>query len=148
MREALEKLDRDRSFDVRDYDDTAKALDDEISPAIDFLVAGHTHLDRALPRRNGGGVYYNSGTWARLIRIPGDVRRDSAKFAALYQVLKDGNMETLDAEKELVSKPNTVVAIRAEPGGGAKGELLHVVPGVPGVHMLQAVPETSFRRGG
>ena len=150
LREALEKLDNDRSFNLRDYDDTAKALDEEVAPAIDFVVAGHTHLERALPRRNGGGIYFNSGTWARLIRIPTDVRQTPAKFAALFNVLKDGNMATLDAQPGLVSKPNTVVAIRAQLGGAANaatGELLHVHP-QGAAHALQPVAESRFARSG
>jgi hypothetical protein len=152
LREALDKLDRDRSFDLRDYDDTAKALDKEISPVIDFVVAGHTHLERALPRRNGGGVYFNSGTWARLIRIAPKVRQNAAEFARLYKVLQRGDMRRLDAEPGLVLKQNTVVAIRAEAAGGAKGELFHVVPtptpAPTTTYQWEAVPGTDFVRAG
>ncbi|MDM0047941.1 metallophosphoesterase [Variovorax sp. J22R115] len=154
LREALDKLDRDRSFDTRDYDDTAKALDREISPVIDFVVAGHTHLERALPRRNGGGVYFNSGTWARLIRIVPKVRQDAAGFARLFKVLQHGDMSKLDAEPGLVLRPNSVVAIRAEAAAGAaKGQLFHIAaipsaPKTPTAYQWEAVPDTEFVRAG
>src|SRR6266702_2587645 len=64
LREALETLDRDRSFDIGERDDTAVQLDAEVSPDIDVVIAGHTHLERAIRRRNGRGCYFNSGTWA------------------------------------------------------------------------------------
>lgn len=149
LREELDKLDTDQSFDPLDYDDTAKALDKEVSPAIDFLLAGHTHLERALPRRYGSGVYFNSGTWARLMRITPERRRDAVAFAKLYGVLQRGNMETLDAQVDVVMKLNTVVAIRAQPQGGATGELVHVVP-VPQSEnfKMDPVPGTAFTRGG
>ena len=149
LREALEKLDNDRSFDIHDYDDTAKALDAEISPAIDFLVAGHTHLERALARRNGNGVYFNSGTWARLLGITRDVRRDAAAFEKLFKVLQDGDMAQLDKGAPVL-KPNTVVVIRAV-AAGATGELQHVGPlqGQPAIQYdLLPVEGSSYTRVG
>ncbi|CAH2806844.1 MAG: hypothetical protein CPDRYMAC_6385 [uncultured Paraburkholderia sp.] len=58
LREALEKLDHDRSFDIHDRDDTAVQLYKEVSPAVDVIVAGHTHLG-AMQRENGTGCYLN-----------------------------------------------------------------------------------------
>jgi predicted phosphodiesterase len=42
-------------------DDTFKNIDAECGPDLDFVVAGHTHLHRALKRQRGKGVYFNSG---------------------------------------------------------------------------------------
>jgi UDP-2,3-diacylglucosamine pyrophosphatase LpxH len=128
LRESLDRLDIDPSFDLTLRDDTARLLDAQISPSVDFLVAGHTHLARARRRINGSGYYYNSGTWARLIRITPAVRKDPAAFAKLFRVLKNGDMASLDAEPGLVHKLNMVVAIRAAGPVGATGELTQVVP--------------------
>ncbi|WP_240975160.1 metallophosphoesterase family protein [Paraburkholderia aromaticivorans] len=92
LREALEKLDKDRSFDIAERDETSTLLDKEIGPDIDIIVAGHTHLARALRRRNGNGRYFNSGTWARLIRIDPETRSDPQKFAEVFDVLKGGDI--------------------------------------------------------
>jgi UDP-2,3-diacylglucosamine pyrophosphatase LpxH len=126
LREALEKLDRDRSFDIGDRDDTAVQLDVEVSPAIDIVVAGHTHLERALHRTNGSGCYFNSGTWARLIRITADVRANADQFAQVFQALKGGTMESLDALPGLVIKTCPVVAVWRDGAENAKAELRHV----------------------
>src|SRR5262249_33820001 len=64
LREALEHLDHDRSFDPESPDDTFRDLDAMVGAEIDLLLAGHTHLERSLPRSRGRGHYFNSGTWA------------------------------------------------------------------------------------
>ena len=80
LREALEHLDRDRSFDPAAPDDTFRDLDAMVGADVDLLLAGHTHLERSLPRSRGRGHYFNSGTWARLIRIEPAVRQNEAAF--------------------------------------------------------------------
>ncbi|MCP3705438.1 metallophosphoesterase [Paraburkholderia sp. CNPSo 3274] len=132
LREALERLDKDRSFDISARDETATLLDKEIGPEIDIVVAGHTHLARALHRQNGKGRYFNSGTWARLIRIDPKTRSDSKAFAEFFDVLNGGNMATLDGFRSgsLVVRLCTVVAIWKKDGGGANAELRHVVNNV------------------
>lgn len=130
LREALEKLDKDRSFDISARDETAVLLDKEIGPEIDIIIAGHTHLSRALRRQNGTGRYFNSGTWARLIRIDPGTRSDPQKFAEVFDVLNGGDMPTLDSFRSgsLVIHPCTVVAVwRKDDGNGAKAELRQVV---------------------
>jgi UDP-2,3-diacylglucosamine pyrophosphatase LpxH len=126
LREALEQLDHDRSFDIGERDDTATQLDAEVSPDIDIVVAGHTHLERALRRQNGSGCYFNSGTWARLIRLDPSVRGDAAKFAKVFDTLRDGRMEQLDAFPGLVEKRCTVAVIWRDGEPGATAELRHV----------------------
>jgi UDP-2,3-diacylglucosamine pyrophosphatase LpxH len=125
LREALDKLDKDRSFDPTASDDTFTSLDKEIQGNIDFLVAGHTHLERALKRQKGNGYYFNSGTWARLIKIEPETRQSPEKFKALFDILKNGTMAKLDATPGLISKFCTVVAI-VDDGNGVIGELRHV----------------------
>lgn len=143
LREALEKLDDDRSFALDDIDDTARQLDEQVSPRIDFLVAGHTHLARARRRLCGSGVYFNSGTWARLIRIEPAVRRDPVAFRRLFNVLKSGDMAVLDNEPGVVHKLNTVVEIRAD-GGNVSGKLRRVVEQTGGGFGLEDVDKSTF----
>ena len=145
LREALEKLDNDRSFDPFEPDQTFTDLDDEIKADVDFLVAGHTHMERALRRRKASGAYFNSGTWARLIKIDPNVRQDKDKFAELFSILKDGNMEKLDAHEGLIKKLCTVVVIEAD-ANGVLGKLCHVVTQGT-VTALETVPKTEFRKG-
>ncbi|AUT74034.1 metallophosphoesterase [Paraburkholderia hospita] len=126
LREALETLDRDRSFDIGERDDTAVQLDAEVSPDIDVVIAGHTHLERAIRRRNGRGCYFNSGTWARLIRIKAEVRADPQQFAQVFAALKRGTMADLDDAHDLVIKSCTVVVVWRDAADSVKAELRHV----------------------
>jgi UDP-2,3-diacylglucosamine pyrophosphatase LpxH len=128
LREALDGLDKDRSFDPSAEDDTYRELDKLVGGDIDFLIAGHTHLERALKRRRGGGFYFNSGTWARLIQIPPELRQDPAAFTNLFQRLKAGTMEALDGrsgEPSLTQRRCSVVSVWHE-AGATLGELRRV----------------------
>jgi len=138
LREALEHLDRDRSFDPGTGDDTFRNLDALVGTDIDLLIAGHTHLERSLPRSRGRGHYFNSGTWARLICIEPAVRQDPAAFERLFRLLDGGTMEMLDrarvsvggSEREIVLRRNTVVVIEKQeaPATGVRASLQHVLP--------------------
>ncbi len=146
LREALEKLDKDQSFVVSAKDETFTKLDADVTPDIDFLLAGHTHLERALKRCEGGGYYFNSGTWARLIQISPKVRADTVQFKALFETLKNGNMRSLDAMPGLIQKFCTVVAIE-KVGAAVRGELRHIVTDpASGQSSFTTVPDTSFTR--
>lgn len=144
LREALDKLDEDRSFDPTAIDDTFTSLDKEVQGDIDFLIAGHTHLERALKRQRGNGYYFNSGTWARLIKIEPAIRQSPEKFAALFNTLKNGNMAKLDETPGLISKFCTVVAIINE-GNSVFGELRHVTSKTPGAPGFKVVSGSQLR---
>lgn len=144
LREALEKLDQDRSFDADAADETSRDMDALVATDVDFVVAGHTHLERALPRK-AGGYYYNSGTWARLIRIPPEVRQDPQKFARLFEVLRGGEMDRLDAEPGLVTKRCSVVSIVQGESGSVAGELRRARCS-NGALILDSVANTRFEK--
>lgn len=127
LREALESLGKDRSFDIDDEDATFRLLDKHIGDGPDFLISGHTHLERALRRRNGHGAYYNSGTWARLIRLDSDVLQDKDRFKQVFNAFKAGTLKALDSLEKLVTRKLTVVAVRSD-ASSTYGELLHVEP--------------------
>jgi UDP-2,3-diacylglucosamine pyrophosphatase LpxH len=141
LRESLEGLQKDRSFALDERDATFKGLDRWIGSDTDFLVAGHTHLQRALRRERGRGVYFNSGTWARLLRITPEVLADAARFREVYNLFKVGRIEALDECPELILKQPSVVSIWRE-GANVSGEirLFHgnSPPFVP-------VPESNFK---
>jgi UDP-2,3-diacylglucosamine pyrophosphatase LpxH len=153
LREALEHLDRDRSFDPAAPDDTFRDLDAMVSADTDLLLAGHTHLERSQPRSRGRGHYFNSGTWARLIRIEPALRQNEAAFRSLFRVLNGGTIEALDnarvslggVDHPIVLRRNTVVLIEADtaavPGGepGVHASLQHVVP-ADGIQPIRLVP--------
>jgi UDP-2,3-diacylglucosamine pyrophosphatase LpxH len=128
LREAMDGLDRDRSFDPGAADDTYRELDKLVGGDIDFLIAGHTHLERALKRRRGRGIYFNSGTWARLIQISPQLRQDPAAFSEAFKRMESGTMEALDggaAEQSLTLRRCSVVSIWHK-DGATIGELRRV----------------------
>lgn len=127
VRDALRHwLGRDTTFDWRAPDAPFEDVDALVGPEVDFVVAGHTHLQRALRRSKGSGCYFNSGTWIRLIELRPDVLRDQASFTPVWSALQDGSMETLDA-RGLVRHVRTVVTLNAE-AGGTSGCLQTVEP--------------------
>lgn len=145
LREALEKLGEDRSFDFDVEDATFKGLDEQIEGNAEFVIAGHTHLERALRRRSGRGFYFNSGTWARLVRLKKEVLQDAARFRAAYEAFRAGTMQALDGTNELVVRRLTVVAVWAE-GAATHGELRRVNTEQPRP-LLTPVEGTRFVRG-
>lgn len=143
VREALEALDKDRSFDVFHRDETFVALDKQVSSEIDFLVAGHTHLPRAIERHYNRSFYFNSGTWARVLRLDDEHRRDRTRFAALLQALKSRDVAAFDGMLGLIREPPHAVVIRNE-GQVTLGELRSFGVGAPAEGL--PVPGTTFRR--
>jgi UDP-2,3-diacylglucosamine pyrophosphatase LpxH len=132
LREALAKyLAGDTTYLVTTEDDTFRALDAEVGPEVTFVIAGHTHLERRILRKKGNGVYFNSGTWIRLIRIPQKHLATKEAFARFFDILTSGELADLDKEPDLIVQRNTVVSIWRE-GGEVLGELRHAVLGADG----------------
>jgi UDP-2,3-diacylglucosamine pyrophosphatase LpxH len=123
LREALDQLWKDRSFEPAQSDDTFERLDEAIGANFDFILAGHTHLRRSLKRRKARGWYFNSGTWARLIKLEARTLADADEFAKVFAALKAGTMQALDDYPDLVMRQHTVVAIRPD-GDKISGQLL------------------------
>ncbi len=139
LREALENLQKDRSFDLKQEDETYKRLDTQVGDAFDFVIAGHTHLERALPRRNKKGWYFNSGTWVRLIKLQEAVLKDRESFQLVFNAFKAGTMKDLDP---LVMQRLTVVAIITD-GQTTTGILQHVQLDTAGELVLVADPASK-----
>ena len=143
LRESLQGwLAGDTTFAIGTEDDVSRGLDDRVGPTVDFVVAGHTHLARALKRKRGPGYYFNSGTWVRLIRLDDAMLTDDAAFAPVFQAFRGQTLEALDAVEKLVSRKPTVVSIAAE--GDAVVGALHRAVAAPGGVELVADPESRF----
>jgi len=128
-RALLDWLDRDPSFDTSDRDQTCKDVIASIGAGIDFVITGHTHLERALDLP-GGLFYFNCGTWIRLLRITKEMLTDEKTFAPVYEVLKKGTMQAIDnaafGGKPFVLDQSGAVRIKGE-GSATVGELLHIL---------------------
>ena len=126
LRRALRDwLEKDKTFDVDDRDDTFKQVTASVGPAIDFVVTGHTHLERAIDMGQGR-YYFNSGTWIRLLQFTPAMLESEQSFDPVYKVLVDGRMKAIDeAPFPFVMDQTSAVSIRDE-GGRVTGSLVHV----------------------
>jgi hypothetical protein len=145
LREALESLDKDRSFDLRHADETFRSLDRLVGQSAAFLVAGHTHLERALKRSAGPGYYFNTGTWARLIAIDHHRRSDAAQFHAMIHAFEAGTMAALEAIPGLIHQDNPVASFTSS-NGAVEASLMHTTPKGSGYELL-AVDGGTFTLG-
>jgi UDP-2,3-diacylglucosamine pyrophosphatase LpxH len=147
VRSALRRaLADDRSFDITAADDTFRLLDAQVGSYVHFLIAGHTHLRRALARQGGGCFYYNTGTWIRLIRLQPAVLTDKAAFERVFKVLESPSLLDLDAHRNddgtpFVHAEPTVASIVAG-ASATHGDLNHVEPD----GSLVPIPGTRFPR--
>ncbi|MCC6873663.1 MAG: metallophosphoesterase [Sandaracinaceae bacterium] len=133
LRKALVKwLRGDRTFDPSAEDDQFRALDARVGAHVRFVVTGHTHLCRAIKRKNGG-AYFDSGTWARLIGLTGAMLADDPSFEPVFGALGKGTMAALDAFPDLVRRRPTVVCLAPDGAGQVFGELRIAKRGPDGV---------------
>lgn len=115
LRELLARyLSGDRTFDPSAPDEPVRRLDPLVSGGVDVVVAGHTHLRRALRRPSGAGAYLNSGTWAKLLRVAPELLASDEAFAPLRAALASSEASALDPW--LTPEPTVAVVERA---GGA-----------------------------
>jgi predicted phosphodiesterase len=156
LRRALKDwLAMDRSFDITERDQTFRDVTKRVGAAVDFVVTGHTHLERALRIQDGiERFYYNCGTWIRLLRFTDYVLDRPEAFREVYQTLADGKMDTLDratmpsasgARESFVLDRTSVVRI-ASKSNGVNGVLCHVHDARPGVIALDPVNRSEFWR--
>ncbi len=132
----------DKTFAIETEDDVSRGLDDRVGPSVDFVVAGHTHLARALKRKRGPGYYFNSGTWVRLIRLDDAMLADDDAFAPVYQAFRGHTLSALDAVEKLVFRNPTMVSIEAD-GDAVVGVLHRAVAATSGVDFV-ADPASRF----
>ena len=156
LRQALKDwLAKDRSFDITERDQTFRDVTTRVGAAVDFVVTGHTHLERALRIQDGiDRFYYNCGTWIRLLRFTDFVLDSPEGFREVYQVLADGRMETIDratvpinggGRDSFVLDRTSVVRISSQPNG-VSGVLCHVHDTRPGAIEFDPVAGSEFWR--
>jgi UDP-2,3-diacylglucosamine pyrophosphatase LpxH len=156
LRRALKDwLAKDHSFDITERDQTFRDVTSRVGAAVDFVVTGHTHLERALRIQDGvDRFYYNCGTWIRLLRFTDFVLDRPEAFREVYQTLADGKMDTLDramiptasgAREPFVLDRTSVVRISSQPDG-VNGTLCHVHDAGPGAVELAPVHGSDFWR--
>jgi len=98
-RALLDWLEDDETFDLDRRDDTFKDITARVGADVDFIVTGHTHLQRAVRITDGvDRFYYNSGTWIRLLRLT-KTALSKREFPKVYKALKAGSMKALDQAK-------------------------------------------------
>jgi UDP-2,3-diacylglucosamine pyrophosphatase LpxH len=127
-RALLDWLEKDKTFDHSDRDDTFKQVRGSVGPAIDFIVTGHTHLERAIDIGQGR-YYFNCGTWIRLLRLTPAMLADTKSFDEVYEVLGDGRMKAIDdavfGGKPFVMDQTSAVSI-CQQDGQVVGSLTHI----------------------
>lgn len=128
LRRALvDWLETDKSFDVDTQDFTFKEVTASVGTGIDFIVTGHSHLERAIDM--GGRYYFNCGTWIRLLRFSAAMLKNEDTFKPVYDVLENGKMSAIDAavfaNESFVLDRTSAVCIKTDPRG-VVGTLAHV----------------------
>lgn len=103
-------------------------MSESVGPAVDFIVTGHTHLERAIDMGQGR-YYFNCGTWIRLLQLTPAMLADTQAFDETYKVLLDGRMKAIDdavfAGKPFVMDQTSAVSI-CQQDGHVVGSLTHV----------------------
>ncbi len=131
LREALEKLKKDSSFDALNADSPYWRID-ELVGHFDYLITGHTHQERKPGRTNGRGVYFNSGTWAALMNFTGTQLSSDSEFKVIFDKLKSSRtIAQLEQLPGLVLRKPAVVAVNEESGAvGAQLQRVALVNGI------------------
>ncbi len=125
-RALLDWLRSDRTFAFDDRDETCVEVMKNVGSAVDIVITGHTHLARAIDL-GGGGLYFNSGTWIRLMQFTEAMLKNEASFTPIYKVLTDGRMATIDAAtfegRPLLLDRTSEIEVARDAGGRAVGRL-------------------------
>lgn len=147
----------DTTFELTTKDDTYNTIVPRVSDNVDFIVTGHTHLERAIKiREDAERYYYNSGTWIRLLSFTPYCLKNPVEFKKICQeVLEAKSMKVIDRAKIPTSKQkkipfvmnrSSMVRIAAE-DDGVIGKLFHVEGGDMGKKVaLKQVPGTEFKK--
>lgn len=109
LRQALKFLNKKTPFDWTAEDSAYTEFCKWVGADIDVLVTGHTHQEKAL--RRGNKLYFNCGTWARLIELKPEVLDDEDLFTKAYEALKSPTLSGLDNVEGLVLRWPTVVSV-------------------------------------
>ena len=134
-RALLDWLKDDKTFNLKDQDDTFKDVSTAVGSSVDFIVTGHTHLERAIDM-GGNRFYFNCGTWIRLLKFSQAMLNDSKSFKPVFDLLSDesGQMKSIDDARfpdedgvlrSFVLDQTSAVIIKKD-NGKVIGQLTHV----------------------
>jgi len=127
-RALLDWLKGDKTWDIADRDQTCTDVLKAVGADVDIIITGHTHLARAIDL-GAGRMYFNSGTWIRLMRFTEAMLRSEQSFAAVWKVLEKGSMSDLDqatiATEPLVVDMTTAIEVCVDQGQ-VLGRLLQI----------------------
>ncbi|MBF0623906.1 MAG: metallophosphoesterase [Magnetococcales bacterium] len=106
--QALNKLAQEQIFDLEAKDDFLDMYGRSVQGPLAFVIAGHTHLHRAINGRSrfaagmqGGCCFFNTGTWADLIELPREWRENEPVFHRVFEALQAGTKKDLETLKGL-----------------------------------------------
>ncbi|MCX7096413.1 MAG: metallophosphoesterase [Methylococcales bacterium] len=136
LRRALKDwLKDDKTFVLDDKDDTYTDVVASVGKSMNFIITGHTHLERAIGI-DVNRFYFNCGTWIRLLRFTDAMLKDTASFKPVFDLLvnKEGRMDLIDKAKfddgtgtkvPFLLNQTSAVSVKKE-GGKVAGRLLHI----------------------
>jgi predicted phosphodiesterase len=144
-RALLDWLRGDKTFDLSDRDETFTGVTAKVGAGVDFIITGHTHLERAI-EMDSRRCYFNCGTWIRLLKFSEEMLASAGAFKKIYEVLVNGSMEAIDQAEAAPGEPfvlnqTSAVRIRTD-AGSVVGELLHI----EGVYPITCKIVKQFRR--
>jgi UDP-2,3-diacylglucosamine pyrophosphatase LpxH len=153
-RALLDWVKEDKSFELSTRDATFEKVVERVGPGVDFVITGHTHMERAIRIEPGAErYYYNSGTWVRILLLSEELLKDDASFQPVYDALSAGSMAALDAAvapaagatRPLLADRATVVHLSAQPEG-VVGRLYRAADDPAGEAALLPVAGSEFWR--
>jgi|APLak6261659701_1056019.scaffolds.fasta_scaffold01589_2 UDP-2,3-diacylglucosamine pyrophosphatase LpxH len=136
LRRALQDwLKDDKTFVLDDKDDTYNDVVASVGSSVNFIITGHTHLERAIAI-DVNRFYFNCGTWIRLLKFTDAMLKDTQSFQPVFDLLynKEGRMELIDKAEfkdetgkktPFVLNQTSAVSIKKE-SGFVVGRLMHV----------------------
>jgi len=115
---AVRDLEKDRSFYLDAPDETFRRIDKFVGANFDYVVAGHTHMERQLPREHGSGTYFNTGSWVPRMQFTPAALASIQSFRPVFEALQNGRtVASLAAQPDLLIYAPIVLSIRKHDGG-------------------------------
>jgi len=93
-------------------------LDRLVRSKTDIVVAGHSHFAKFHPRWNGHGVFINTGTWAKIMRIREQELESEESFSRVLEAIKNKDasaLEKTDVHPGYIVRLPTVAIIESRP---------------------------------
>ena len=106
----LRWLEHDHSFNQERLGATDRRILESVTPGVDVLIAGHTHLPRF---QSGQPVYINTGTWMRVLKLTGShYLASDATFESFFNVIRRRHdLTELDAFQDLDPRLRPVAVV-------------------------------------